>query len=501
MMKAHFLALLLITSLFRIVPSECSQGSSSCLNSLYKCYQNNDQKHGFTVYNATEDLYSLEKLGACHFNSAESVSSEKENSPIIIDAIVVSILVAVSYAVCELKGIPRKTSFKRVERYCSQYKLNEEYGFFNHLFNDEPLPPEFEQFEQFASNKIIKLNTTKQTRKAILELARSVKNKKLSVDGLSYHQTLKLYSIMTYLANSYIFCEDDPVDTLPAPISVMLYESAKKLEIRPVYSYTSCAFWNAALIDPKGPVELDNMKTRLNFTDNPGEGWFILIPVNNDIIGFKILKQLILAQEAVESNDPEAVTDKLLPIASYLESMITKIKRMGEKLEPEFFSNELRRYFNGYQKFEKGLKFEGVAEYESEGCRFSGATAGQSPFYQTFENAMGLIYGDKGIDSMRKDLLEGMAKINKEMVVDAKQYFGIRSFAIKHQGKVRDAYNGIIDAYVKYKQVHWSLIARFIIAPAKNIGIEGKEKRMAGTAGTPVNVLKNMAKMLEDNKI
>ena len=71
--------------------------------------------------------------------------------------------------------------------------------------------------------------------------------------------------------------------------------------------------------------------------------------------------------------------------------MIKAIKRMGEKLTPEFFSGELRRYLNGYQKFENGLKFEGVPEFETKGCKFPGATAGQSPFYQTFENAIGKI--------------------------------------------------------------------------------------------------------------
>lgn len=213
-----------------------------------------------------------------------------------------------------------KSSSEKVKRYCAKYKLHEEHGFYHHLLNDEPLPSEFKELEAFASKKIIGLNAAKETRKAILELVDSVKGKKLSADGLTYLQTLKLYSLMTYLANSYIYCEEDltGIDTLPAPISVLLYDTAKVLEIRPVFSYTSCTFWNAALVDSEGPVDLDNLKTRINFTDNPGEEWFLTIPIYNDILGYKILKQLVLAQEEVENDNPDGVAAQLRQVLTYL---------------------------------------------------------------------------------------------------------------------------------------------------------------------------------------
>lgn len=69
--------------------------------------------------------------------------------------------------------------------------------------------------------------------------------------------------------------------------------------------------------------------------------------------------------------------------------MITSLKRMHEKLDPDFFYHHLRKYLAGYQKFSKGLRFEGVTEFEEEGPKFSGMSAGQSPFYQTFQNALG----------------------------------------------------------------------------------------------------------------
>lgn len=112
-----------------------------------------------------------------------------------------------------------------------------------------------------------------------------------------------------------------------------------------------------------------------------------------------------------------------------------------------------------------------------------------------------MVYDDVVIQSMQKDLLEGMARISKDMVYDAKKYFTIRDFAIKNQGKAKDAYNDILDLYMKYKQTHWSLIARFIVSPARSMGTESPEKKMAGTAGTPLHSLKNMGKMIEDNKI
>ena len=100
---------------------------------------------------------------------------------------------------------------------------------------------------------------------------------------------------------------------------------------------------------------------------------------------------------------------------------------------------------------------------------------------------------------MEEEIREGMTRINREMVADAAKYFTIRDYASKSEGPVRDAYNKIIDAYIRFKQSHWGLIARYIIGSAKKLNID--PKILTGVGGTPISSLIAMGDLLAKNKL
>lgn len=289
----------------------------------------------------------------------------------------------------------------KIKAYFSRYLLHEEYGFYHHLFEDEQLPSEFKKIEELAL-QTPELNNSKRIREAVKEL--KVPPFDQALEGMTYNQCIKLYTLVSFLTNSYLFNEEPSVDVLPEPLSTILYSVAKKIGNRPIMTYACCAFWNTQVIDKTAPVSLDNLKLRVTFTGNPGEEWFYLVSIANDIIGLKVIKNLILAQEELDNGNPEKAAEIILKSIPefgnsilyenfsnfyFIDVMIKSLKRMHERLDPEWFYSELRRYLIGYQKFPNGLRFSGVPEYDKEGPKFSGMSAGQSPFYQTFQNALG----------------------------------------------------------------------------------------------------------------
>lgn len=100
---------------------------------------------------------------------------------------------------------------------------------------------------------------------------------------------------------------------------------------------------------------------------------------------------------------------------------------------------------------------------------------------------------------MEKEIFEGMTQVNKEMITEAKEYFTIRDYAAKNKGPVRDAYNKLVDCYIRFKQSHWGLIARFIMDPAKKQSVD--PKKLTGVGGTPLSALKTMGDLLANNKL
>ena len=191
--------------------------------------------------------------------------------------------------------------------YCKKYNLHPDYAFYHHIFEDEPLPDVFLPLEELVY-RASQLNKTKSIPAAIENL--QVDYKEQDIHDLSYHQSIKLYTILGYLVNSYLVCNSETT-VLPHPLSTLLFTITKRLEVPPVMTYPCCGFWNSEAIDPSKEVSLDNLKQRVTFTDNIGEEWFILLSVANDIEGFRALKQLVLAEQNVKEGSEEGVQQHL----------------------------------------------------------------------------------------------------------------------------------------------------------------------------------------------
>lgn len=196
----------------------------------------------------------------------------------------------------------------RVKAYFSKYRLHEVYGFYHNIYEDEQLPLEFKELEELAL-KVPVLNASKTIRKAVKGL--NLPPYDSALQSLSYNQSIKLFALVCFLTNSYLFNEEPSIDILPTPLSTILYSVTKRLGTRPIMSYICNTFWNTQIIDAGAPVELDNLKLRNTFTGNIGEEWFQLVSIANDIVGMRVLKNLIGAQEEIEKDNPAKVAEYL----------------------------------------------------------------------------------------------------------------------------------------------------------------------------------------------
>src|SRR6266550_4572195 len=127
--------------------------------------------------------------------------------------------------------------------------------------------------------------------------------------------------ILSFLGHSYVWGENDIVESLPPSLSVPWHRMALMLGRPPVLSYASYALDNWRRIDSKGPIELGNIALLQNFLGGQDEEWFVLIHVAIEAAAAPALGAIVAAQRAAANEEPERVADQLAVIVQAIEAM------------------------------------------------------------------------------------------------------------------------------------------------------------------------------------
>ena len=184
---------------------------------------------------------------------------------------------------------------------------------------------------------------------------------------------LRLYFVrLGFLASAYVNQVSQPrADMLPHNIAVPLCKVCALLERPPILSYDGYALYNWKRIDATGPIALGNIDTLQNFVHLYDEHWFILVHVEIEAIGARVLAGMDRAARAFESRNAAGVGLALREIAAAVWRQVAVLRRIPEKMDPALYY----RTFRPYIRFFEGVVYEGMARTP---MNFRGETGAQS---------------------------------------------------------------------------------------------------------------------------
>ena len=91
--------------------------------------------------------------------------------------------------------------------------------------------------------------------------------------------------LLSMFANAYVSCGSVPARKIPSVLAVPLTEVAARSGRPPISSHASIVLNNWRRINPKGPIELENLRTIQNFLGGQDEDWFFLTTVMIESLG------------------------------------------------------------------------------------------------------------------------------------------------------------------------------------------------------------------------
>ena len=97
------------------------------------------------------------------------------------------------------------------------------------------------------------------------------------------------FLLLTHYVNAWVWGGREPHLRVPAAVAIPLCNLAERLGRPPIAHYASMALNNWQLIDPAGPIEIDNARTQVQFLGGVDEDWFFMASMGVELAGAPLL--------------------------------------------------------------------------------------------------------------------------------------------------------------------------------------------------------------------
>jgi len=280
--------------------------------------------------------------------------------------------------------------------------------------------------------------------------------------------------LLSMFANAYISCGPDPVKKIPLVLAVPLTEVAEMSGRPPISSHASIVLNNWARINPKGPIELENIRTIQNFLGGQDEDWFFLTTVMIESLGAPAISAILKGQEAAASCDNKNFVDSLESIGEAINNCTNVLDRIPEKCDPHIFYSQIRPFLAGWP--EEGIIYEGVSD---EPKVYIGGSAAQSSLLQSIDAAMGIFHPHSDSGPFLKKMRKYMPPAHRKFIEYLETKLPLKKYVEQNESReLNDALNRCINTLDGFRKKHMQIVVQYIFDQVKDGG------NVVGTGGT-----------------
>ncbi|MCS5646958.1 MAG: indoleamine 2,3-dioxygenase [Candidatus Marinimicrobia bacterium] len=280
--------------------------------------------------------------------------------------------------------------------------------------------------------------------------------------------------LLSMFANAYISCGPDPVKKIPLVLAVPLTEVAKRSGRPPISSHASIVLNNWARINPKGPIELENIRTIQNFLGGQDEDWFFLTTVMIEYLGAPAISAILKGLEAAASCDNKNFVDSLESIGEAINNCTNVLDRIPEKCDPHIFYTQIRPFLAGWP--DEGIIYEGVSD---EPKVYIGGSAAQSSLLQSIDAAMGIFHPHSDSGPFLKKMRKYMPPAHRKFIEYLETQLPLKKYVEQNESReLNDALNRCINTLDGFRKKHMQIVVQYIFDQVKDGG------NVVGTGGT-----------------
>ena len=280
--------------------------------------------------------------------------------------------------------------------------------------------------------------------------------------------------LLSMFANAYISCGPDPVKKIPLVLAVPLTEVAEMSGRPPISSHASIVLNNWARINPKGPIELENIRTIQNFLGGQDEDWFFLTTVMIEYLGAPAISAILKGLEAAASCDNKNFVDSLENIGEAINNCTNVLDRIPEKCDPHIFYTQIRPFLAGWP--EEGIIYEGVSD---EPKVYIGGSAAQSSLLQSIDAAMGIFHPHSDSGPFLKKMRKYMPPAHRKFIEYLETKLPLKKYVEQNESReLNDALNRCINTLDGFRKKHMQIVVQYIFDQVKDGG------NVIGTGGT-----------------
>jgi len=324
----------------------------------------------------------------------------------------------------------------------------------------------------------------------------------LKVSSLSGCDLERAYSILSILANAYIWCEgeENAAKMLPRTIAVPLYEASERLGITPLLTNASVVLWNWRRFDTNGPMLLSNLACMRTTVAGLDEAWFYLVTVEIEAKGAKAVSAIEDAMLAVVDEDHTAVKAALSRLRDAIQDINVSMDRMFERCDPYIFYKKLRQFLSGWNNnpaLPDGVIYEGVSDVP---LKYNGGSAAQSSTIQAIDIALGVKHHPVRRPGETEEEFADHAGHDNSFIVTMRDYMpgnhraylqalekspSIAAYVRREStpSEVVEVYNLAVAEMSSFRSRHINMVSTYIVAMAAKTQC-GSALATRGTGGT-----------------
>lgn len=292
--------------------------------------------------------------------------------------------------------------------------------------------------------------------------------------------------LLSYFAHAYLNDGEPPAQVCPANIAMPWHAVATRLGRPPILSYATHQLHNWGLLDPSGPVQLDNLTRLQDFLGGMDDDWFVLVHVAIEAAAGPGLRAMVDAQDAALNGDDELLARHLLDVTESLRRMHAILSRMPERCDPYIYYNRVRRFLFGWKNnpaFPDGLVYEGVAEYEGRPQQFSGETGAQSAIVPFLDAALGISDQDDPLIDFMHELRDYIPPRHRAFIENVGPRADVRGAVLARRTPAAvAAYDECISAMHAFRRLHLGYAASYVHKQGRQTDSNATD---TGTGGTP----------------
>ncbi len=355
------------------------------------------------------------------------------------------------------------------------YNVDSERGFLPRVDPSTTLPPIYKEWDDLGTHFSEYLNAGI-IRERILEMP--------LITQLTFEhqgQMERAMLLLSMFAHAYVNAYSKKMDHIPICISKPWVEISNLLGRRPVLSHASLVLQNWRKLDPKKPIQLDNLATIIKFHGGLDESWFYLVTVQIERVGGPAIVILMNAIKFLEKHQFDQAIECLNKASQILKNMTETLLQMYIHCDPPVFYKRIRPFLDSFVD----VDYKGTNLGKQS---FHGGSAAQSSLIQFFDSILGNRYHDlPNTNHYLLEMRKHMPPKHAAFLQFLESKPSIKSYS-DLDSNLKTAYQNIMDRLIEFRNEHLKMVSIYIMKQAKAENAEAK-----GTGGTnPLLFLKSI---------